>query len=110
MTSPGVDPIALSQTEAGVPWKGISFGLATAIIWGTWPVLSRFGVQQNLLAVDVAMLRFLVSGLIMLPLVLRRGHGGLGSRDETVDVAVGSAWGADRWPSQSESGTKIYPY
>jgi drug/metabolite transporter (DMT)-like permease len=89
MTSPGVDPIALSQTEAGVPWKGISFGLATAIIWGNWPVLSRFGVQQNLLAVDVAMLRFLVSGLIMLPLVLRRGHGGLGWGRALV-LAVGA--------------------
>jgi drug/metabolite transporter (DMT)-like permease len=78
MATPGVDPAPLSPTEVAIPWKGIAFGLATAIIWGTWPVVSRFGVQQSLTALDVVMLRFLLSGLILLPLVVRRGHGGLG--------------------------------
>ncbi|MAL76396.1 MAG: EamA family transporter [Rhodospirillaceae bacterium] len=93
MTTPGVDPVALSPIDMGVPWKGISFGLATAIIWGTWPVLSRFGVQQSLLAVDVAMLRFLVSGLVLLPLVLRRGHGGLGwGRAMVLAIGAGAPY------------------
>lgn len=66
------------NTGAGIPWIGIIAGLATASIWGAWPVASRFGVQQTLTAMDITMLRYLVAGFILLPLVLRRGHGGLG--------------------------------
>lgn len=63
---------------ASFPWIGVIAGLATASIWGAWPVASRFGVQQTLTVMDITMLRYLVAGLILLPLVLRHGHGGLG--------------------------------
>ncbi|MDF1747786.1 MAG: DMT family transporter [Alphaproteobacteria bacterium] len=89
MPQPVVDSNTLSPIDVAIPWKGIAFGLATAIIWGTWPVVSRFGVQQSLSALDVTMLRFLVSGLILLPFVLRRGHGGLGWGKALV-LAIGA--------------------
>lgn len=75
----GAAPIAPSAAiAAGIPWSGILAGLAAAAIWGAWPVASRFGVQQTLTPMDLTMVRFLVAGLILLPIVLRQGHGGLG--------------------------------
>ena len=51
---------------------GILCGLAAALIWGAWPVVSRLGVEAALSPYDVAALRFGVAGLILLPLLLRR--------------------------------------
>ena len=48
--------------------KGILYGLIAALIWGAWPVISAFGVQQTLGANDLTFLRFTVSGLVLLPL------------------------------------------
>lgn len=63
---------------ASIPWAGILAGLGAAAIWGAWPVASRFGVQQTLSPMDLTMLRFLVAGLMLLPIVVLKGHGGLG--------------------------------
>lgn len=83
-TSPLPDPSA---------WIGISYGLAAAAIWGAWPVASRFGVQQTLGAEDLAAIRFLVAGLILLPLVLKRGHGGLGwGRAAVLAIGAGAPY------------------
>lgn len=57
---------------------GIACGLTAALIWGAWPVVSRLGVEAALSPYDVAALRFGVAGLLLLPLVLRRGMGGMG--------------------------------
>ncbi|MEM7169684.1 MAG: DMT family transporter [Pseudomonadota bacterium] len=56
----------------------IVFGLMAALIWGAWPVLSRLGVQQSLTVHDIIALRFGVAGVILLPILLRGGIGGLG--------------------------------
>lgn len=56
----------------------VFFGLLSALIWGAWPVLSRFGVQKTLSPYDIAALRFMVAGLILLPFVLKKGTGTLG--------------------------------
>ena len=78
-----------AAATAGIPWAGILAGLAAAAIWGAWPVASRFGVQQTLTPMDLTMLRFLVAGVLLLPIVLRRGHGGLGW-GRAVVLAVGA--------------------
>lgn len=52
-------------------------GLAAATIWGAWPVLSRLSVQQSLNPYDITALRFGVAGLLLLPVILRRGFAGL---------------------------------
>jgi len=56
----------------------VFFGFLSALIWGSWPVLSRFGVQETLSPYDIAALRFMVAGLILLPFVLKNGAGTLG--------------------------------
>ena len=59
--------------------SGFSAGLAAAFIWGAWPVLSRDAiVDAGFAPMDIAVLRFGVAGLILAPLVLKNGFGGLG--------------------------------
>ena len=57
---------------------GLLYGSLAALIWGAWPVVSRFGVQQSLTPYDITALRFGVAGLLLLPLIWRRGLGGVG--------------------------------
>ena len=57
---------------------GMAYGIAAALIWGIWPVLSRLGVSETLTAFDITALRFGVSGLILLPLVFRHSTKNLG--------------------------------
>ena len=57
---------------------GLACGLTAALIWGAWPVISRLGVQQTLTAYDITALRFGVAGVILLPIVWRKGAAGLG--------------------------------
>ncbi len=52
----------------GAAWGGLA-----ALIWAGWMVFTRMGVQLSLNAYDIAALRFGVAGLVLLPIVLRRG-------------------------------------
>lgn len=56
---------------------GYACALVTVLIWSGFILVSRLGAQGALSAFDVAALRFGVSGLVMLPYVLRHGAGGL---------------------------------
>ena len=56
---------------------GMLYGTLAALIWGAWPVVSRFGVQQSLTPADITALRFGVAGLLLLPLFCRQGLAGL---------------------------------
>lgn len=56
--------------EQGTLLTGSIFGLLAALIWGAWPVLSRLALEQSLSGQDVTALRFGVSGLLLLPVVL----------------------------------------
>lgn len=67
-----------TATRSQILPTGVLYGLVAALIWGAWPVLSRLGVQQSLTAYDVTALRFAVAGLVLLPVVWRRGLAGLG--------------------------------
>lgn len=49
--------------------RGLWFGLAAALIWGGFPVLTRFGLTHTLGAQDITALRFAVAGLITLPVL-----------------------------------------
>ena len=53
--------------------KGTAFGLAAASIWAGWSPITRLGVTTQLDAWDVATLRFGVAGILLLPVVWRRG-------------------------------------
>ncbi|WP_050467995.1 DMT family transporter [Herbaspirillum chlorophenolicum] len=49
------------------------YGVLVALIWGVQPVISRYGFQAGLSAQDATLVRYLVSGLLMLPYAYKRG-------------------------------------
>ncbi len=60
-------------------WAGILCGLASAVIWGAFPVVTRLGLTHTALdAYDITFIRYTVSGVILLPFLLRHGLKGLG--------------------------------
>ncbi|HEY3908768.1 MAG TPA: DMT family transporter [Stellaceae bacterium] len=69
--------------------KGAACGFAAVSIWASWSVITRFAVTTSLDASDVAALRFGVAGLLLAPVVMRRGlaHDRLGWLGLTVLVA-----------------------
>ena len=58
--------------------QAILCGMLAAIIWGIWPIVSHLGISQALTVFDVTALRVGVAGMILLPLVWRRGVIGVG--------------------------------
>ena len=53
--------------------RGAMFGLAAVSIWAGWSAMTRLAVITNLDAWDIPVLRFGVAGLLLLPIVIRRG-------------------------------------
>jgi drug/metabolite transporter (DMT)-like permease len=53
--------------------KGAVFGLAAASIWASWSAITRLAVTTSLDAWDIAALRFGVAGLLLAPVLARRG-------------------------------------
>ncbi|ADZ89658.1 DMT family transporter [Marinomonas mediterranea] len=50
--------------------KGISLGVLASLIWGSWPVFSKVASLQHLSPVDIVTLRFIVSGVLLLPILI----------------------------------------
>ena len=48
---------------------GIGMGLIASLIWGSWPVVSKWAQMQSISSVEITILRFGVSGLILLPVL-----------------------------------------
>jgi drug/metabolite transporter (DMT)-like permease len=53
--------------------KGAVFGLAAVSIWAGWSAMTRLAVTTSLDAWDIPALRFGVAGLLLFPIVIRRG-------------------------------------
>lgn len=53
--------------------KGAACGFAAASIWASWSALTRFAVTTSFDPWDVALLRYGAAGVLLLPVVLRRG-------------------------------------
>jgi drug/metabolite transporter (DMT)-like permease len=53
--------------------KGAAFGIAAVSIWASWSVITRLAVTTSLDAWDIAALRFGVAGLLLSPVLVRRG-------------------------------------
>lgn len=68
---------------------GVGCGLLAAIIWGGWPVVSKMSIGNALSVYDINALRFAVAGLVLLPLVLRKGLAGLHPAKALV-LAIGA--------------------
>lgn len=56
---------------------GIVCALTVVVLWSGFLVISRYGAVRHLTPYDLAALRFGGSGLIMLPVLIRNGFGGL---------------------------------
>lgn len=50
---------------------GLLYGLLVALIWGAQPVVATFGYRASLDIFDLTLLRFTLSGLVMLPFFFR---------------------------------------
>lgn len=70
-------------------FAGVAYGLLAAVAWGLSPVITRLGVVGTLDPFDVAVLRFTVAGLVLLPLVLRKRLGNL-NWPSTLIMAAGA--------------------
>lgn len=53
--------------------RGAGCGLAAVSIWASWSVVTRLAVTTNLDASDIVALRFGVAGLLLSPVLVRRG-------------------------------------
>ena len=53
--------------------KGVAYVLFSMAVWSGWMVVSRFAVQGSLNSYDITALRFTTAGLILLPMVIRKG-------------------------------------
>jgi drug/metabolite transporter (DMT)-like permease len=61
------------QPGRGTYLKGAVYGLTAVSIWAGWSVMTRLAVTTSLDAWDVAALRFGVPGILLTPVVVRRG-------------------------------------
>ena len=52
---------------------GAAAALSAALIWGSWIVVTRLGVTTTLAPTDVAVLRFGIPAVVLLPVLLREG-------------------------------------
>ncbi|MEO1092608.1 MAG: DMT family transporter [Pseudomonadota bacterium] len=59
------------------PALGLAAALAVVGLWSGFLLISRFGIRADVAAVDLAALRFGVSGVVMLPVLWVLGFGGL---------------------------------
>ena len=73
--------------------KGVVSGFAAVSIWASWSVVTRLAVTSNLNAWDIAALRFGVAGLLLSPVLVRRGLAGdrLGWRGLAIIIAGNGA-------------------
>lgn len=71
---------------ARAPWIGAACAVAVLLIWSSFIVIARFSAQRTLLPLDIAFLRFVFSGLVVLAVFgvqARRG----------VHPLAGLSWG-----------------
>jgi drug/metabolite transporter (DMT)-like permease len=74
----------LAAMPAAIPLvRGVVLGLGAALIWGAYLAMARAGVNSGLTSADIAFLRYVPAGLLLLPVFLRAG----------LATAAGVGWG-----------------
>ena len=61
------------QPAAANYLRGAFYGLAAVSIWAGWSAMTRLAVTTSLDAWDIPALRFGVAGLLLSPILMRRG-------------------------------------
>src|SRR6266852_6126113 len=72
---PGTDSVGsgVAALSRGTYLRGALYALAAVGIWAAWIVVARLGITTSLSPWDIAALRFGVAGLLLLPVLLRKG-------------------------------------
>ena len=71
--------ISTTQSHKNVSMVlAVFLGLTAALIWGAWPVISKLSINHTLSAYDLTLFRVGIAGVILLPIILKNGTGGLG--------------------------------
>lgn len=52
---------------------GALFGLAAVCVWAAWISITRLGVRTSLTVYDLTMLRFATAGILLAPVIIRKG-------------------------------------
>ena len=60
----------MNQDFIKKPWLGAICAISVMLVWATWFVVSRHGVISELYPTDLMALRFGISGIIVLPVVI----------------------------------------
>jgi drug/metabolite transporter (DMT)-like permease len=63
----------MQQPSSSTYARGAMYGLSAVCIWAAFIVVSRFGVRTSLTPWDVAAFRFTVAGVLLAPILLRKG-------------------------------------
>jgi len=53
--------------------KGALFGFSAVLVWASWIAVTRLGVKTSLTVYDLTFWRFLTAGLVLAPVVWRKG-------------------------------------
>lgn len=69
--------------------RGIIYGGLVVAIFTSFALISRLGIQSSLKPDDLTALRFGVGGLLLLPIIIRRGLGGLKFTDAAAMAFLG---------------------
>ncbi len=70
-------PARYPAHPVGDTFRGVIYGLMTAFIWGGFITVSRQGIGAGLHAADLAFLRYLSAGIVLLPWLLLHQPGKL---------------------------------
>ncbi|WP_341643884.1 DMT family transporter [Thauera sp. SDU_THAU2] len=79
-TAGGGAPIA-QQSDRRTRIIGIACGITIIFLFSGFTLVSRLGFATSLQLIDIAALRFLIGGLLLLPVLLRHGFSGIRARD-----------------------------
>lgn len=60
------------NTQKNNIYLGLTFGFIAAVIWASFPAITKLGIEQTLTLYDIAALRFTVAGIILLPIFWRK--------------------------------------
>ena len=63
--------VAIRSHQSHLSRAGVAWALLTVAIWGFWSAYTRLGLSRSLHPEDLVALRFGISGLLLLPLLVR---------------------------------------
>jgi drug/metabolite transporter (DMT)-like permease len=69
-TDPSTTPDLAKPAEGNNPVLGIASAIVVIFIWSGWLVVTKVGAESTLTIFDIAALRFGLSGLVALPIVI----------------------------------------